>query len=498
MAAQRNINAVSPLDGRYAGKLGSLNRAFGEGALARYRALVECRYLEKLCATPGVAIRGLNPSEKALLEKLPLLSDRDILEIIAIEETGSGRVPPTKHDVKAVEYFIKEKLRRSSLRDITEFVHFALTSEDINNISYALMLRDSLKAEIIPALEEILAALDALALKHAAAPLLARTHGQPAVPTTFGKEFRVFHARLLRQVRQLKAARICAKLNGASGNYNAHAAAFPGADWPKFSKEFIESFNSSSEAGFTPHFGPGSGKSAGYTPNFDPGTGKSAGPALEYNPFTTQIEPHDSYAELFDNLRRANTILLAFCQDMWRYISAGLVAQKAVAGEVGSSTMPQKVNPIHFENAEGNLGLANALLGFFSAKLPVSRLQRDLSDSTVERNFGAALGHGLAAYRSVLTGLSRAAVDEAAARAELELHPEVLAEGIQTILRREGETGPYELLSKFTRGRAVTAAGLRKFIDGLKLKPAIKAELKRLSPLNYTGLSEKIAKRKEF
>ncbi len=467
MPVRRNINAVSPLDGRYAGKLGSLSRVSGEGALARYRALVECRYLQKLCATPGVKIRRLKPAEEAILQKLPLLSDRDVLGIIAIEETGSARVPPTRHDVKAVEYFLKEKLRRTSLRDITEFVHFALTSEDVNNISYALMLRDCLNAEVLPALAEILGALDAMAVKYAAAPLLARTHGQPAVPTTFGKEFRVFHARLSRQAAQLKAARICAKLNGASGNYNAHAAAFPGADWRRFSKEFIESFNS------------------------------GAGPALEYNPLTTQIEPHDSYAELFDNLRRANTILLAFCQDMWRYISAGLVAQKAVAGEVGSSTMPQKVNPIHFENAEGNLGLANALLGFFSSKLPVSRLQRDLSDSTVERNFGAALGHGLSAYKSVLAGLSRVAVDEAAARAELELHPEVLAEGIQTILRREGETGPYELLSRFTRGRAVTAAGLRGFIDGLKLKPAVKAELKRLSPLNYTGLSEKLAKTKE-
>lgn len=467
MPARRNINAVSPLAGRYSGKMGGLGRGFGEAALARYRALVECTYLQKLCSTPGVGIRKLKPSEKELLRKLPLLSDKDVLQIIAIEETGSGRIPPTRHDVKAAEYFLKEKMKRTSLRDLTEFVHFALTSEDVNNISYALMLRDCLRAEIIPALERILAALDALALKHAAAPLLARTHGQPAVPTTFGKEFRVFHSRLRRQVNQLRSARICAKLNGASGNYNAHTAAFPAADWQKFSKELIESFNS----------GPG--------------------PALEYNPFTTQIEPHDSYAELFDNLRRANTILLAFCQDMWRYISAGLVKQKAVAGEVGSSTMPQKVNPIHFENAEGNLGLANALLGFFSAKLPVSRLQRDLSDSTVERNFGVAFGHSLAAYKSVLDGLSRAAVDEAAAREELLRHPEVLAEGIQTILRREGETGPYELLSKFTRGREVTAAGLAEFIDGLKLKPGIKAELKRLSPLNYTGLSEKIAKRKE-
>lgn len=465
MPARRNINAVSPLDGRYSGKMSGLGRGFGEAALARCRALVECRYLQKLCATPGVKVRKLKASEKALLRELPVLSDSDVLEIIAIEETGSGRLPPTRHDVKAVEYFLKEKLSRTSLRDLSEFVHFALTSEDVNNIAYALMLRDCLKAEIIPALEEILAALDALALKHAAAPLLARTHGQPAVPTTFGKEFRIFHARLRRQVAQLKASRICAKLNGASGNYNAHAAAFPGADWERFSREFIESFNSS-------------------------------GPSLECNPFTNQIEPHDSYAELFDNLRRANTILLAFCQDMWRYISAGLVAQRAVAGEVGSSTMPQKVNPIHFENAEGNLGMANAMLGFFSGKLPVSRLQRDLSDSTVARNFGAAMGHSLAAYRSVLAGLARVSVDEAACEAELLAHPEIIAEGVQTILRRERAAGAYELLSKFTRGRAVTAAGFAEFIAGLDVKPAVKAELGKLSPLTYTGLAAKLAARK--
>ncbi|HNW42932.1 MAG TPA: adenylosuccinate lyase [Elusimicrobiales bacterium] len=464
MPAQRNLEAVNPLDGRYASKMGRLGALTGEGGLARYRTLVECRYLAKLAATRGLKIRRLTRTELSFLEKLPLLGEKDVRHIVAIEETGAGGVAATRHDVKAVEYFIKEKLSRTSLRDIKEFVHFGLTSEDVNNISYALMLRDCLAVEIIPAFEEILAALDALALKYADTPLLARTHGQPAVPTTFGKEFRVFHARLLRQTEQLKAAHICAKLNGASGNYNAHAAAFPGTDWEKFSREFVESFN----------------------------TGR--GPALSHNPFTTQIEPHDSYAELFDALRRADTILLAFCQDMWRYISAGLVVQRAVAGEIGSSTMPQKVNPIHFENAEGNLGLANALLGFFSAKLPVSRLQRDLSDSTVERNFGAAFGYSLAACRSVLTGLGRVSVNAAAARLELESHPEVLAEGIQTILRREGETGAYELLCKFTRGRSVGAAELGTFIDGLKLKPAVKAELKRLSPLNYTGLAAKLAK----
>ena len=464
MAVKNTIDAVSPLDGRYSGQLGPLSRSMSEAALIRCRALVECRYLLKLCETRKVKIRRLTALEKKKLEKLALLSDKDVELINALEHTGAGGVPPTKHDVKAVEYFLKSRLSRTSMKDLTEFVHFGLTSEDVNNISYALMLRDGLTGEILPALEEILQALDALARKHAAAPLLARTHGQPAVPTTFGKEFRVFHARLARQAAQLKGSRICAKLNGASGNYNAHTAAFPAADWLKFSREFIGSFNS------------------------------GRGPALEFNPFTTQIEPHDSYAELFDALRRTNTVLLGFCQDMWRYISSGLVVQKAVAGEIGSSTMPQKVNPIHFENAEGNLGLANAILGFFSAKLPVSRLQRDLSDSTVERNFGVAFGHSLVAYRAIMNGLGRISVNEAAGRAELELHPEVLAEGIQTILRREKETGPYELLCKFTRGRSITAAELGVFLDGLKLKPAIKAELKRLSPLNYTGLAAKLAK----
>ncbi|OGR52128.1 MAG: adenylosuccinate lyase [Elusimicrobia bacterium GWA2_62_23] len=461
MAAARDMEAVSPLDGRYAARLGGLKHLAGEGALAGYRVLVECRYLEKLCATPGIGARRLTAAEKALLAKLPRLSAADAQRIAAIEETGVPGIPATRHDVKAVEYFIKEKLRRTSLKDLSELVHFALTSEDVNNIAYALMLRDCLALELLPALRELLRSLDGLAVKHAATPLLARTHGQPAVPTTFGKEFRVFHARLARQVAQLGKGKLCAKLNGASGNYNAHLAAYPAVNWEKFAREFVEGF-----------------------------------PGLEFNPFTTQIEPHDSYAELFDAQRRANTVLLAFCQDMWRYISAGLVAQKAVAGEVGSSTMPQKVNPIHFENAEGNLGLANALLGFFSAKLPVSRLQRDLSDSTVARNFGAAMGHSLAAYRSVLTGLARVSVDEAACRAELRAHPEIIAEGVQTILRRERAAGAYELLSKFTRGREVTAEGFAAFITGLDVKPAVRAELEKLSPLTYTGLAAKLAARK--
>lgn len=459
MEAVRNINVLSPLDGRYAAKMGGLRELAGEAGLARYRALVECRYLAKLCSTPGVKARRLSPAERKYLEKLPRLTGSQVREIIAIEEKGLRGVPATRHDVKAVEYFLKSRLRRAGMGDLLELVHFGLTSEDVNNISYALLLRDMLRGGLLPALEEILEVLDSLAVKYAAAPLLARTHGQPAVPTSFGKEFRVFHARLSRQVKQLAALKICAKLNGASGNYNAHRAAYPKVNWEKFSREFVESFE-----------------------------------GLEFNPYTTQIEPHDSYAELFDALRRADTVLLAFCQDTWRYISAGLIKQKAVAGEVGSSTMPQKVNPIHFENAEGNLGVANALLGFFSSKLPVSRLQRDLSDSTVERDFGTAFGHALSAYRSILAGLARISPDPAAAGEELEAHPEVLAEGIQTILRREKAHGPYERLSKFTRGRSVTAAEMGDFIDKLELKPAVKAELRRLTPLNYTGLSEKLAK----
>ncbi len=463
MAAERDMNAVSPLDGRYAAKLGGLGGICGEGGLAAYRVLVECRYLAALCSVPGVKARRLKPAEKKLLEALPRLTASDKALIAAIEDRGAGGVPATRHDVKAVEYFIKGRLARTSLRDLSELVHFALTSEDVNNISYALMIRDALALELLPVMEELLRELDRLARANARVPLLARTHGQPAVPTTFGKEFRVFHARLHRQVSQLRRATILAKLNGASGSYNAHRAAYPGVDWRRFSREFIESFNA----------------------------GK--GPRLALNPFTTQIEPHDSYAEVFDALRRANTVALAFCQDMWRYISAGLVAQRAVAGEVGSSTMPQKVNPIHFENAEGNFGMANAMLGFFSAKLPVSRLQRDLSDSTVERNFGAAFGHALAAYGSVLAGLARVSVNPSACLAELDAHPEIIAEGVQTILRRERASGAYELLSKFTRGREVTAESFAEFIEGLDVQERVKAELRKLSPRTYTGLAAELA-----
>jgi len=463
----RENEVLSPLDGRYAGRLEGLLKCAGDGALARYRVRVECRYLERLCGTPQAGTRRLKPKETAYLQKLHLLTQKDLTLISTIETTGAYGIPPTKHDVKAVEYFIKLRLVSTSLKDIKELVHCGLTSEDVNNMAYALMLRDCLRLELLPALRELSAVLDGMAVRYAAFPLLGRTHGQPAVPTSFGKELRVFQVRLSRQIRQLESLKLYAKLNGAVGNYNAHAAAFPRVDWRRFSREFVESFNA------------------------------DGGPRVACNLFTTQIEPHDSFAEAFDNIRRANVILLDLCGDMWRYISDGLVAQKAVSGEIGSSTMPQKVNPIHFENAEGNLGLANAMLGFFSSKLPVSRLQRDLSDSTVLRNIGVALGHSLVAYASVHEGLARAGFDEAAARAALDAHPEVIAEGLQTILRREGAAGAYEKLAALTRGRRVTLAELRSFADGLSVSPSARKALKELSPLSYTGLSEKLAVQKE-
>ena len=451
------MDSISPLDGRYSPLLKGVGRCLGEGALIRRRLQVECRYLQKLCQTPKLGIRRLKPQEKRILEGLANPAQTDLSRIARMETEGGRGRPATKHDVKAVEYYLRDRLLKTSLKDMAQFVHFGLTSEDVNNIAYALMLTDALRAEILPALAAILKALDKLAVRYAASPLLARTHGQLAVPTTFGKEFRVFHARLLRQIRGLEAMRLCAKLNGAVGNYNALCAAFPEADWERFSREFVRSFG------------------------------------LEHSPLTTQIEPHDCQAELFDALRRANVILLGLCQDFWRYISEGLIVEKAVAGEIGSSTMPQKVNPIRFENAEGNLGLANALLGFFSSKLPISRLQRDLSDSTVLRNCGVAFGHCLVAYKSITGGLAGIFVHEAAALAELESHPEVIAEGIQTILRREGAQEPYEQLARLVRGRRISLNELHDFIGTLDVRPAVKRELKRLSPTNYLGLAKKLA-----
>ena len=449
--------AISPVDGRYASVTAPLSPFFSEEALIRHRIEAEAVYLALLCGCPGTGIRRLTKKELGILSALKNLSPAGAARVKEIESE-------TRHDVKAVEYFIKEKLARTSLRDLSEFVHFALTSEDVNNFAYALMLSRALSAEILPALRGLLAELKKKARAHAAAPLLARTHGQPAVGTTFGKEFAVFAARLEKQVSILGSLRIAVKFSGAADNYNAHHAAFPAADWPAFSRRMTAQ------------------------------AGKGLEVKLELTAVATQIEPHDTYAELFDALRRTNTVLLDFCQDMWRYISDELIIQKQVPGEVGSSTMPQKINPIQFENAEGNLGLANALCSFFSAKLPVSRLQRDLSDSTVERNFGTAFAHSLIAYRSILDGLNRSAVDERKAAAGLYEHPAVYAEALQTILRREGFEKPYEALKALTRGRRTTHADLEGFIRKLAVRPAVRAELLKLIAVPYVGLAAELAR----
>ena len=351
---------------------------------------------------------------------------------------------------------MKDKLARTSLKDVSEWIHFALTSEDTNNIAYALILRDSLEKVMIPKVEEIAGSLNKLAKKHKNLAMLARTHGQPASPTTFGKEMKVFAARLERRVNRLRSMKIKAKLNGATGNYNAHVAAYPRINWIQFSKKFIKKLG------------------------------------LEANLITTQIEPHDNYVSIFDNLRRVNTILLGLDQDIWRYISDEWIVQRPKEGTVGSSTMPHKVNPIKFENSEGNLGMANALFEFFARKLPISRLQRDLSDSTVERNFGVAFSHSLIAYEYLLKGLSQITVNEKKIKEELENHPEVIAEAIQTILRREGAKMPYEELKALTRGRKVTMADFEKFIDGLNVPEKVKKELRKITPQNYTGLAAKL------
>ena len=455
------LSAISSIDGRYRTIVASLAEHFSEYGLIRKRITVECEYL--LALSEAGVIRALSKEEKVILQQLPHISLEEAAIVKKIEKEGYEGIPATNHDVKAVEYFIKKRLAATSLKDIAEWTHFALTSEDINSASYGMALRASLQSVIFPALSEIQAALGALAKEHAGTPMLARTHGQSASPTTFGKEMRVFETRLARQLEQLHSRSILVKFGGATGNYNAHVAAMPDVDWREFSRKFVVRLN------------------VGYKI------------PLELNEFTTQIEPHDTYAELFDNLRRIDTILLDLSQDVWRYISDGWLTQKTKEGEVGSSAMPHKVNPIDFENAEGNLGLANALFNHFSNKLPVSRLQRDLSDSTVERTFGSAFAHSLIAYASLARGLEKLSVNEEAVRSDLTAHPEVLAEAIQTILRREGVEVPYEKLKELTRGREVTLEDFAKFIDGLALASTVKKQLKALRPENYIGLAKEIA-----
>ena len=449
------LSALSPLDGRYAGKVAALRPIFGESGLMQRRVLVEVRWLLALAEEPGIVeVAPFSADARAaLLAVATGFSDADAARVKQIEAT-------TNHDVKAIEYFIKEKVAGDAgLAGAKEFIHFACTSEDINNLAYALMLRDAREDVLLPALDAVVSRLRSMAHEHAALPMLSRTHGQTASPTTLGKELANVVARLERQRRQIAAVEISGKINGAVGNYNAHVAAYPDVDWPAFARAFVESLE------------------------------------LAFNPYTTQIEPHDCIAELGDAVCRANTILIDFARDAWGYISLGYFRQALKAGEVGSSTMPHKVNPIDFENAEGNLGLANALFGHFGAKLPISRWQRDLTDSTVLRALGTAFGHTQVALDALLRGLGKLKVNPERLAADLDANPEVLAEAVQTVMRRYGLPEPYEQLKALTRGQGITREALRGFVDGLSLPAEAKQRLLALEPARYTGLAKDLALR---
>lgn len=458
-----SFSPLCPLDGRYAAKLSALHAVMGEHAFASARVRAELTWFTVLAGLHLPHFKPLSAAEKKLLCNVLPLSEADYTVLQRLEQTGYGPYKATRHDVKAVEYFLKLRLTNTTLNNRLSFLHFALTSEDINSAAYALLLADGVEHVVLPRLQTLAKALGQLAKKERAAVLLARTHGQPAVPTTFGKEINVFATRLARQIKQLKNQTISCKFGGAVGNYNAHVAAYSRVNWLKAAQQFVGALN------------------------------KNRRIKLYLSPVSTQVDNRDSYAELFDTLHRINVILTGFCQDMWRYISAGLVHQRTVAGEVGSSTMPQKVNPIDFENAEGNLQLANTLFSFFSAKLPVSRLQRDLSDSTVLRNVAVAFGYADVAYQSLLAGLNKIAFDRTAAREELAQHPEVLAEGIQTLLRANGVANAYELLRDFTRGKRMSLALLTDFIDGLDVPAPVKMQLHQLDVFTYTGYAGKLA-----
>ncbi|QIK36839.1 adenylosuccinate lyase [Caldichromatium japonicum] len=449
-----SLTAVSPIDGRYGARTALLRAIFSEYGLIRHRVLVEVRWLRCLAAHPGIPeVNPFSPEAEAVLERLSdAFTLADAERIKSIERT-------TNHDVKAVEYFIKEQLGGlTELTRISEFVHFACTSEDINNLAYGLMVREGRDAVILPTLDELLGSLRALAQRHAELPMLARTHGQPATPTTLGKELANFVYRLRLQRVRIAEVRLLGKINGAVGNYNAHCIAYPEVDWPAFAQDFVESLG------------------------------------LAFNPYTTQIEPHDALAELFDALARCNTVLIDLCRDLWGYIALGYFKQRLRSGEVGSSTMPHKVNPIDFENAEGNLGLANALLRHLADKLPISRWQRDLTDSTVLRNLGTAFGYQLIAIQSIQQGLAKLEADPERLRLDLDEHWEVLAEPIQTVMRRYGLPEPYEQLKALTRGQRIGQSELHAFIDGLALPDAVKAELKALTPERYLGRAAELAR----
>jgi adenylosuccinate lyase len=456
------MSILNPLDGRYAARLTTLTALIGEDALLRARIKAECEYF---IALAGAGLFPLSVKEEVLLRLLYNPGAADIKIVRDIEFKGYKKIKPTNHDVKAVEYYLKDKLANTSLKNRLEWLHFAMTSEDTNSLSYALMMRDAVEQVLLPLLDELRKILLANARKYASVALLARTHGQPAVPTTFGKEFKVFEYRLNRQLGQLKKQQISCKLGGAVGNFNAHIAAFEKINWPRFAAGLVAGMNKNHKS------------------------------KIFLWEVSTQIDPHDTYAELFDNLRRINMIFIDFAQDIWRYISDGLIKQRPVAGEVGSSTMPQKINPIDFENAEGNLGMANAMFGYFSGKLTVSRLQRDLSDSTAQRNIGPAFGYCAAGWRALIKGLGRIEVDRAACQTMLGRHPEVLAEGMQTILRACGVANAYEKLKDFTRGKKITKADIAAFIETLDVPAGAKNKLKKLDVNNYTGTASALARK---
>ena len=448
------LTALSPVDGRYAGKAETLREHFSEFGLIRARVIVEIRWLQRLAELAGITeVPPLSVEASAFLEALIRdFSLEDAERIKHIERT-------TNHDVKAVEYFLKEKIAdQAELHAITEFVHFACTSEDINNLSHGVMLSDGLKA-LLPSMHKVADAITQLAHEHAALPMLSRTHGQTASPTTLGKEMANVAYRLQRQLKQIESVEILGKINGAVGNYNAHLATYPEVDWEGNARTFVE------------------------------------GLGLTFNPYTTQIEPHDYIAELFDAICRFNTILIDFNRDVWGYISLGYFKQKTVEGEIGSSTMPHKVNPIDFENSEGNLGLANAVLGHLAQKLPISRWQRDLTDSTVLRNLGVGLAYGLIAYEAALKGIGKLEANPERLAEDLDASWEVLAEPIQTVMRRYGIEKPYEKLKELTRGKRIDQAGFADFIDSLALPQEVKTELKALTPATYIGNAEQQARR---
>ena len=448
-----SLTAISPIDGRYGNKTSDLRPIFSEYGLIRQRVTVEIRWLQSLAAHNAIVeVPAFGAATRAHLNQLLTdFSEDDAARVKAIERT-------TNHDVKAVEYLIKEKTRgNTELEKVSEFVHFACTSEDINNLSHALMLVEGRQA-LLTLAGHVIDAIRDLARTHAELPMLSRTHGQAASPTTLGKEMANVVARLERQRAQIGSVALLGKINGAVGNYNAHLSAYPEVDWAAHAQTFVESLG------------------------------------LTWNPYTTQIEPHDYMAELFDAVARFNTVLIDFCRDIWSYISIGYFKQKTVAGEIGSSTMPHKVNPIDFENAEGNLGMANAVFNHLAAKLPVSRWQRDLTDSTVLRNMGVGFAYSAIALQSALRGIGKLEADPVRLAADLDENWEVLAEPIQTVMRRYGIEQPYEKLKALTRGQRVDREGMQAFIDGLDLPDSVKTELKQLTPATYLGNAANQAK----